>query len=133
VDARHKAGHDEREIRAIQSDDEPVTVSAASFCSPVPDGIAMSVRVTPKGGRDSIDGVAQLADGRSVLKVRVRAAASDGEANAAVVKLLARTLGVAPSGISVTAGETARVKRLKIAGDGAALTRIIDNLPGVRP
>jgi uncharacterized protein YggU (UPF0235/DUF167 family) len=42
------------------------------------------VRLTPKGGWDAVDGIEQLADGRSVLKVRVRAAASDGEANARV-------------------------------------------------
>ena len=59
------------------------------------DGVVIAVRLTPRGGRDAIDGIEQLADGRSVLKVRVRAAASEGEANAALVKLIARTLGVA--------------------------------------
>ena len=53
------------------------------------------MRLTPKGGRDAIDGIEQLADGRAVLKVRVRAAASEGEANAALVKLVAKALGVA--------------------------------------
>ena len=60
------------------------------------DSIVVIVRLTPRGGRDANDGVAQLADGRSVLKVRVRAAASEGEANAALMKLIAKTLGVAP-------------------------------------
>ena len=48
------------------------------------DGIVIMVRVTPRGGRDSVELVEQLADGRSVLKVRVRAAASEGAANAAL-------------------------------------------------
>ena len=58
-----------------------------------PDGLMLVVRVTPKGGRDAIDGIADLADGSSVLKVRVRAAASEGEANAALMQVLARALG----------------------------------------
>jgi hypothetical protein len=31
-----------------------------------PGGVAVSVRLTPKGGRDAIDGIATLADGRAV-------------------------------------------------------------------
>ena len=54
----------------------------------------LAVRLTPRGGRDAIDGIEQLSDGRRVLKVRVRAAASEGEANAALTKLVAKTLGV---------------------------------------
>jgi Uncharacterised ACR, YggU family COG1872 len=63
----------------------------------------LAVRLTPRGGRDAIDGIEQLSDGRRVLKVRVRAAASEGEANAALTKLVARTLGV-PSRKSAASG-----------------------------
>ena len=66
--------------------------------SAVPGGIMLTVRLTPKGGSDAIDGIETMADGRAVLKARVRAAPSDGEANAALVKLVARTLGVADPG-----------------------------------
>jgi len=52
-------------------------------------GISLTIRLTPKGGRDAIDGVDVLADGRPVLKIRVRAAASDGEANAALAQPIA--------------------------------------------
>ena len=45
----------------------------------------VTVRLTPKGGRDAVDGIERMADGRSVLKVRVRAAPSEGEANAALL------------------------------------------------
>ena len=38
-------------------------------------GISIALRVTPRGGRDAIDGIEQLSDGRSVLKLRVRAVA----------------------------------------------------------
>ena len=45
------------------------------------DGISVALRVTPRGGRDDIDGVETLANGRTVVKVRVRAIAEGGEAN----------------------------------------------------
>ena len=86
-----------------------------------PGGLALTVRLTPKGGRDAIEGVARLADGRAVLKARVRTAASEGAANAALIRLVAATLGVAPNRVTLTAGATARVKRLKVEGDAKAL------------
>ena len=58
------------------------------------EGISVAVRVTPRGGRDDIDGLETLANGRSVVKVRVRAIAEGGEANRAVTELLAKALGV---------------------------------------
>jgi len=88
----------------------------------------LSIRLTPKGGRDSIDGVEQLANGRSVLKVRVRAPASEGEANAALVKLIAKAIGVAPREVELVAGAISRVKRLKIAGNGAALAAALEKI-----
>jgi uncharacterized protein YggU (UPF0235/DUF167 family) len=97
------------------------------------DGLLVSVRVTPRGGRDLIEGIEVLADGRCVLKARVRAAASEGEANEALMRLLARTAGVAPRAVYLIAGATARLKRLHIDGDsaalGAALARVADAAP----
>ncbi len=75
----------------------------------------LAVRVTPKGGRDAVDGWAVDAAGRPHLKVRVSAAPSDGEANAAVVALLAKTLKVPRSTVRLVGGETARLKMLEIA------------------
>jgi uncharacterized protein (TIGR00251 family) len=89
--------------------------------TPVTGGLVLHVRLTPKGGRDAIDGVETLSDGRSVLKARVRAAPSEGEANAALCKLLAKTLGVPVRDVTLAAGATSRVKRLEVTGDGATL------------
>jgi uncharacterized protein (TIGR00251 family) len=96
----------------------------------VPDGVVVSIRLTPKGGRDAVEGVEQLADGRSILKARVRAAPSEGEANAALLKLVARTLDVAARDVDLVAGATARVKRVKIAGDPAALAAALEHIVG---
>lgn len=90
----------------------------------------LTVRLTPKGGSDAIDGIETMADGRAVLKARVRAAPSDGEANTALTKLLARTLGVAPRAVGLVAGDTARIKRLKILGDTAALGAALEKFSG---
>ena len=88
----------------------------------------MAVRLTPKGGRDSIDGVEILSDGRSVLKARVRAAPMEGEANAALVKLIAKSLDVAPRAVNLTTGATSRIKRVTIEGDGVVLAAKLEKL-----
>ncbi|SRR6266540_2639899 len=91
-------------------------------------GILLVVRLTPKGGRDAIDGIEELSDGRAVLKARVRAAPSEGAANAALVKLLARALSVAPRDVALVAGDTARIKRLKIDGSAPALAAALEKI-----
>lgn len=85
----------------------------------VPSG-RLTVRVTPKGGRDAVDGWTRDEAGRPILKLRVSAAPSDGAANAAVIALVAKMLGVPRSAVRIAAGETARVKRLEIDGVGPA-------------
>jgi uncharacterized protein YggU (UPF0235/DUF167 family) len=92
----------------------------------VPGGLAVVVRLTPRGGRDAIEGIEQRADGQWVLKARVRAAASEGEANAALVGLLARAAGVPPRDVSLLFGAKARIKRLMIAGHGPTLTAALE-------
>lgn len=84
-------------------------------------GLALRVRVTPRGGRDAVEGVATLADGRPVLKLRVRAAAEGGAANEAVRRVVAEAVGRPASAIALVGGATARMKTLSIAGDPAAL------------
>lgn len=74
----------------------------------------LRVRLTPSGGADRIDGVTRDADGKRVLKARVRAAPEDGKANAALEALLAKELGVAKSKVSVTRGAAARLKTVSV-------------------
>ena len=95
-------------------------------------GLAVTVRLTPRGGRDAIDGVEQRADGQCVLKARVRAAATEGEANRALIDLLAHAAGVPPRDVTLVSGATARVKRLAIAGHGPSLAAALEKLAGVR-
>jgi len=94
-----------------------------------PAGLSLFVRVTPNAGRDAIEGVEQRDDGSAVLRVRVKAVPDKGKANAAVVALLAKALGVPRSAVTVVSGETARLKTLAVVGDGAALIRALGNIP----
>lgn len=76
----------------------------------------LAVRLTPGASADRIDGWDVDADGRPVLKVRVRARPVEGEANAALLKLLAKALGVAKSGVSLERGGQSRTKMIAVAG-----------------
>lgn len=87
----------------------------------VEDGAVVVVRLTPRGGRDAIDGPGELADGRKVLLARVRKAPEDGAANAALLKLLAKSVGVPPSSAEIVSGQTARVKVVRLHGDGSRI------------
>lgn len=95
-------------------------------------GVVVSVRLTPKGGRDGIDGVETLADGSAVLKARVRAAPVEGEANDALCRLLAKALGVPPRNVEIVGGATSRIKRLKIVGDAQALGVALEKIASAR-
>ncbi len=92
--------------------------------------LVVSVRLTPKGGRDAIEGIERLADGTAVLKVRVRAAPMEGEANDALIRLMAKSLRIAPRHVSLAGGATSRVKRIRIEGDPASLSAQLDRITG---
>jgi uncharacterized protein len=96
--------------------------------SAVSGGLAVVVRLTPKGGRDAIDGIEKLADGRAVLKVRVAAPPSEGAANDALCRLIAKTAGVPPRDVTITAGAAARIKRLAILGDPPTLIAALEKI-----
>ena len=95
---------------------------------PGPGGVSLFLRVTPNAGKDAIEGMDIRDDGSAVLRIRVKAVPDKGKANAAVVALLAQALGVAKTAIAVTAGQTARLKTLSVAGDPARLVPLIEQL-----
>jgi uncharacterized protein YggU (UPF0235/DUF167 family) len=90
--------------------------------------VTLKVRLTPMGGRDSIDGIDRLADGSMVLKARVAAPPSEGEANEALCWLIAKAVGVSLRDVTLIAGATGRIKRLAIAGDGPALIAALEKI-----
>ena len=115
-------GSTQRKSAAMPRPDQPWTLTA--------DGLVVAVRLTPKGGRDAIDGVERLADGRTVVKIRVRAAPSEGAANAALIRLIAKAFGTAPGNVNLATGATARIKRIKVNGDPAQLAMALEKIVG---
>lgn len=85
------------------------------------DRLRLNVRLTPKSHADAIDGVESLADGSIVLKIRVRAVPEDSRANAALLRLVAESLDLPNSRVSLVAGAKARIKIIDIAGEPDAL------------
>lgn len=71
----------------------------------------LELSVTPRAATDR---VGPFRDG--VLRVRVTRPPADGEANRAVLRLVARAIGLPVSRLSVAAGERARRKRITIEG-----------------
>ena len=79
------------------------------------------LRVQPRARRNQVDGLAAMPDGAVALKVAVTAPPEDGKANAALLRLLARTWGLAPRRLALVAGAKDRVKTVLVAGDAAQL------------
>jgi hypothetical protein len=94
------------------------------------DGLRLLLRLTPKSSRDAIEGIEHLADGRAVLKVRVRAVPEAGAANDALIRLLAKAFAIPASAVSLESGATSRVKTLRLAGDGVALAHRLAAITG---
>ncbi len=78
--------------------------------------VIVRVRVTPKSSLEAVEGVGTTAEGAAFL-ARVRSAPADGEANAALERLVARWLDVPKSTVRLTHGAKSRVKSLAISGD----------------
>jgi uncharacterized protein (TIGR00251 family) len=96
-------------------------------------GVSVALRVTPRGGRDGIDGIETLANGRNVMKVRVRAIAEGGEANRAVTELLAKALGVPKAKVRLLSGATSRLKQVAVDGDPKSLGEALRVLTSAKP
>ncbi len=86
------------------------------------DGLLLRVRLTPKASSEGIDGLENTAEGIAV-KARVRAVPSDGEANAALTRLIAKWLDLPKSRIALVAGNKSRIKSLAITGEPDELAR----------
>lgn len=89
---------------------------------PTADGARLRLRLTPGGRANRLDGILRDSAGEARLAVSVTAVAEKGRANAALIALLARQLGIAKSRIALASGATARRKWLAISGDAAEIS-----------
>ncbi|WP_332713623.1 DUF167 domain-containing protein [Pelagibacterium mangrovi] len=103
-------------------------MNAPAFYVLSPDGARLSLRVTPNARTETVDGPELRADGSCALKIRVTAPPDKGAANAAVLKLLAKTTGLPRSAFTLVSGETSRTKLIAIAGDPDVLSPILASL-----
>jgi len=77
--------------------------------------VRVAVRLAPRASRDQVMG-----SHGEALKIAVTAPPVEGEANARLVKLLAKRLGVAKGAVRIVSGESARDKVVEVAGVTAA-------------
>lgn len=82
------------------------------------DGVTLRVRVQPRAARDQLGG-----ERDGALVARLSAPPVEGAANAALQRLLARALDVAPSRIEILHGASGREKILRVTGMTAADVR----------
>ena len=90
------------------------------FWRPLPDGVAVAVKVQAKSRRPGLHRAIPSADGERI-RIGVAEAAEGGRANRAACAVLAKALGLPPSAVRLTLGGTSREKTLHVVGDPAAL------------
>jgi uncharacterized protein len=78
-----------------------------------PDGVVIDVRVIPRASRSAIAGTRDGA-----LLVRLAAPPVEGAANAELIEVIAKTLGVAKSAVTIVSGERSKQKRVRVIGIG---------------
>lgn len=97
---------------------------------PAAGGVTVAVRLTPKGSADRVEGIAAAADGSAALRARVTAAPESGKANAALIKLLAKSWKLPKSTLTIASGAKDRRKLVHVAGDTATLTARLNDWIG---
>lgn len=93
---------------------------------PLAEGVAFWIHVTPRAARARVGGVHGGA-----LRVSVREPPAEGAANAACVRALARELAVTRRAVDLDLGAKGRRKRVRVAGDAAALEQRLRRLAGM--
>jgi len=94
--------------------------------------VTLAVKVTPRASRSGIVGVQPQADGRPALAVRIASPPVDGAANDALIAWLAKQLNLPRTAITLRSGANARLKILRIEGEGAGLEAGLLALTGSR-
>jgi uncharacterized protein (TIGR00251 family) len=80
-----------------------------AWCSALPGAIRLAVQITPNARKTEVIGVLDDA-----LKLKLQAQPIEGKANEALVKFLAKTLGVARSAVTITHGHTNKKKLIEV-------------------
>lgn len=81
--------------------------------------MSFRVRVTPRASRDAVLDVRE-----GILRVALSAPPVDGAANSALIKLLAKALGVSKSRVQIGRGQRSREKLVRVQGLSAKDVRL---------
>jgi len=73
--------------------------------------LQFKIKVIPKSSKNEI-----LAGPDGLLKIKVTAAPVKGAANEAVIKLLAKKLGLKKAQIAIVSGQTSKIKTIEVEG-----------------
>ena len=102
--------------------------------APTRNGLSVAIRLSPRARSDRLLGIVATAEGGRAVKASVTAPAQDGQANEALLQLLARTWRLPRRDLSIVVGAVSRNKIVHIAGDPneliVKLSREIASLPG---
>lgn len=96
-------------------------------------GVCVLIRLTPRARQDRLVAVVPAAGGGLAVKAAVTAPAQGGQANAALLRLLAREWRLPPRALAIVAGAASRDKRVEIAGEPRQLTARIEALIAALP
>ena len=80
--------------------------------------VTIAVRVVPRASRSEITGAMDGA-----LKVRIASPPVEGAANAELIKLFAKALGVSKSTVEIVSGQSSKSKHIRISGVSAEKVR----------
>lgn len=92
--------------------------------------IRLAVRLMPNGGHNAIDGLESDGEDGTLMKVRVTTVPEKGKANKALIALVAKSLGIPKSTVSIASGDTSQKKILRIDGDPEDLIKKLETLFG---
>jgi len=71
----------------------------------------LQVKLLPRSSRSEIVGIEN-----NILKVKVTSPPVDGEANKALIQLLAKSLGISKGRVEIVAGKSSKLKTIRIYG-----------------
>ncbi len=97
------------------------------FAHVVEDGLVLRLYVQPGAKVSALLGEREAGDGPR-LKIKLKARAIEGQANAALVELIAELMHVPKSTVSLQAGSTARLKTIHVRGESQALLSKLQRL-----
>jgi uncharacterized protein (TIGR00251 family) len=89
--------------------------------APIPGGVRLAIRLTPRASREGVGGVIADAEGRPLLQIRLKAPPVEGAANHALIAFVSKALALRQADIAIKSGETGRSKILHLSGDSAVI------------